>query len=64
MLIIKIEEALNEDGGYMIDIYDNEEAMANCEDSLDGGQCTSEDINDALGMAHAITENYIKHNLK
>lgn len=48
-LIIKIEESSNEPG-YFYDIYDNEEVMENCKDSLDGGICTGSML-DALGMA-------------
>jgi hypothetical protein len=50
MLLIKIEPA--SDGGYMYDFYTDETAIANGDDSIDGGQCTSENMKDALDMAH------------
>ena len=37
--------------GFIYDIYDCEASEIDDKDALDGGQCTSDDIKDALGMA-------------
>lgn len=57
-IIIRIEESTNEEG-FMYDIFDSEEAMTNCEDSLDGGLCTGS-ITDALSMATSQAQDLIR----
>ena len=49
-LTIRIYEA--SEGGYMYDIYNCEDVDDDAE-PIDGGQCTSDDIKDALDMATA-----------
>jgi len=50
-LTITIFRASDGDG-FMYDIYDCEASEIDGQDSLDGGQCTSDDMEDALEMAY------------
>lgn len=61
-LIIKIEEY--SEGGYMYDFYTDEQDIADCVDSIDGGICTSSNMCDAVDMASDHAQRFIREQAK